>query len=658
MSLNNKTVALPFTSAEVCLVSMPYHNPHLPSLALGLLQAALMAEGIETRSVYANLLFNEQLGHPLYNRHHVPDPRLPLAEWSFSPLAFPGFDADEGRFIKATYPLLGRIRRQTIEAYREELRFVRRQAEVFISDLAEKILSLSPRIVGCTSSLAQKVPSLALLRKIRELDPKVVTLMGGADCETVMGLAAHQHFTWLDYIVSGEGEDLIVPLVNSIFEFNREVPPDRLSKGVFAPCHRDSGYLEIKEQGEDSYRAVAESFGRQRLPLYQDYFDTLALLPTLSGLIRPSLPIQASRGCWYGKCKFCGLNAPEIPYRSRPSEDVLSEMDELNDRHGVTHFEFLDNVLAKGHIDDLLPKLADRGAPYKLFYEIRSDLSKKQIASLRAAGVVICQPGIESLHSEALRAMKKGVTSWQNIQTLKWCRQYGIKAKWSIIHDLPGDQDHWYREMAELVPLLAHLSEPMGMLEVQYQRYSHYFDHADEYGLKLEPLSLDSLIYPLSEEVIKNLSYTLDDRFSAGVRDNPGLAILFARPGLRNLKKAVIRWMMGADNRNGPMLSMKVADDKIVISDSRSVATASSFQLDGAEREIYLLCDEARPEEQVRRLLLDKGYNEQTVDTGIHSLLEKKVMLRVDRRLLALALEEPVLEYISPDQNPMGWVSI
>jgi len=436
MELKNERIVLPFTSADMCLVSMPYFNPHLPSLALGLLQAGLIAGGFETRSIYANLLFIEQLGFPLYNRHHLPDPRLPLAEWSFSPIAFPGFHDNEERFIGATYPLLGKSRRQTPEAYREELRFVRRQAEVFINDLAEKILGLSPRIVGCTSSLAQRVPSLALLRKIREFDPDVVTLMGGADCETVVGLTAHKHFLWVDYIVSGEGEDLIVPLVNSIFEFGRQVPVDSLPKGVYAPWHRENGYREIKEQGESSCRAVADSFQRQLTPVYRDYFDTLALLSTLSGLIRPSLPIQASRGCWYGKCNFCGLNAPEIPYRSRPGGAVLSELDELSSQYGVTHFEFLDNVLNKQLIDDLLTKLADRGAPYKLFYEIRSDLTKKQIRTLRA-GVVICQPGIESLHSDALKAMKKGVAVWQNIQTLKWCRQYGIKAKWSIIHDLP-----------------------------------------------------------------------------------------------------------------------------------------------------------------------------------------------------------------------------
>jgi len=169
--------------------------------------------------------------------------------------------------------------------------------------------------------------------------------------------------------------------------------------------------------------------------------------------------------------------------------------------------------------------------------------------------------------------------------------------------------------------------------------------------------ALDALIYPLPAEDVRDLSYTLDDRFSAGKRDNPALAILFARPGLQNLRKAVSRWMMEAISGNGPMLSMRVDEQKIMISDSRPAATAASFQLDGAEREIYLLCDAARLEDQVRKLLLEKGYGASDVDSGIRSLLEKKLMIRVDGRLLALAIEEPYLDYISPDQNPMGWVN-
>ena len=648
---------MPLAPADVCLVCMPYCNPEKPSLALGLLQAVLVEGKIETRSIYANLLFCEELGVELYERNQNADPRLPLAEWSFASSAFPAFRPDEHHFVGKIHAMLGEIRQQSLAECREELRFVRQKAEEFTTHLAEQILRLSPRIVGCTSSLSQRVPSLALLRKISELNPEVITMMGGADCETVMGWATHQYFPWVDFVVSGEGEDLILPLTERIFEFGRQVPVKALPEGVFAPLHRRYGYPRPEQSGNNGFpRAVASSFGRQITPVYQDYFDTLRYLPTLGKIVRPSLPVQSSRGCWHGKCKFCGLNPAQVHYRSRPAEVVLAELEELSRRYGVEHFEFLDNILSMSCFNDLLPELIRRGAPYKVFYEIRSIMSKKHSKMLREAGIVWCQPGIESLHSEALKTMGKGVTAWQNIQTLKWCRQFGIHTLWSILHDFPGDQDRWYQEMAELVPLLTHLYPPMGMSYIQYQRNSHYFDRAADYSLNLTCAPISTLIYPLSPDAIYDLSYTFEDEFYALTQNDPRMAILFDRPGLRKLKSAVFQWSVAYISKNRPVLSMTVGEEEVIVRDTRPIAVAPSFRLDGAERELYLACDRAVDETKVCEMLRDKGFGSSDVDTACQTLLANKLLVRIDGRLLALAVEEPYLEYLSREQNPLGYV--
>jgi ribosomal peptide maturation radical SAM protein 1 len=637
---------------------MPYHDPERPSLALGLLQAVLIEGGIEARSIYANLLFCEELGVELYKRNYHFDPRLPLAEWSFAATAFPEFQPDENHFVSEIHARLGNYRQQSLGECRDELRFIRHKAEKFTASLAEQILKLSPRIVGCTTSFSQRVPSLGLLRKIRELNPDVITMMGGADCETVMGRATHQHFPWVDFVVSGEGEDLILPLVKRIFEFGRQVPREALPGGVFAPLHRQFGYPGAEQNGNEGLpRAVASSFERQITPVYQDYFDTLGSLPTLGKVVRPGLPIQTSRGCWHGKCKFCGLNAPQVPYRSRPAEGVLAELEELSSRYGVEHFEFFDNILDMRSFNNLIPELIRRGAPYKLFYEIRSNLSKKHFEMLRKAGIAWCQPGIESLHSEALKTMSKGVTAWQNIQTLKWCRQFGMRTSWGILKDFPGDQDDWYQEMAELVPLLTHLHPPLGVFNIGYQRNSHYFDQAADYSLKLTSIPIHALIYPLSPTAIYDLSYAFEDEFYASTRKDPRMAVLFDRPGVRNLQKAVFQWSVAFISQNLPVLSMEVSDKEIMVRDTRPIAIAPRIRLDGAHRELYLACEQAVKETQVREILRDKGFSSSDVDAAIQSLLDNKLLVRIDQRLLALAVEEPYLEYFPSEHDPWGYIS-
>lgn len=647
---------LPWDTTDVCLVSMPYSNPQIPSLALGLLQATLVNEGIDARSIYANLIFNEQLGMERYQKNHYADPLIPVAEWSFTSSAFTEFEPDDDLFLKNIYKLIVKISNQEFEGFRNEMYSVRKEAEKFITKLANQILKMSPKIVACSSSLSQRVPSLALLRKIKSLDSDVITLIGGADCDSIMGQVTHEYFTWVDYVISGEGEDIIVPLVKKIFEFGCDVPAKSLAKGVFAPVHRDIGYLGTKKVGDEDYRAFANSFVQQIIPTYDDYFKILKSLPEASQRVRPTLPIQSSRGCWYGKCKFCGLNTPQVSYRSRPSDDILVELDRLSSRYGVKHFEFLDNILDMKYFDNLIPELIKREAPYKLFFEIRSSLSKKQLKMLKDAGVIMCQPGIESLHSSALKEMRKGVKAWQNIQTLKWGRQFGIRMYWSILHTFPHEEDKWYQEISELVPLISHLYPPAGMGNIQYQRNSYYFNHKDKYNLKLTNIPIYSYIYPLKPKALEKISYTFEDEFYGLLRTDARMSVLFQRLELKKLASALLEWRKLAKSDKKPKLTMVVQKGKIIINDTRPIAVASKFELTGLKKRIYLECDKAIRESELTKIYEDR-YSSAEINKTIEFLVKNKLLIRVDKRLLALAIEKPYSEYSLPEENPMGWVT-
>ncbi|MBF4692604.1 RiPP maturation radical SAM C-methyltransferase [Fusibacter ferrireducens] len=652
----NYTVENPIflDSAEVCLVCMPYCNPQIPSLALGLLQSTLVEGGIKAKSIYANLLFSEQIGLDLYDQSHHADPRVLIAEWSFASIAFPNFKPDEEQFIHKIHALIGKTEQMSMVELKLKLNHVRCEAEKFTVKLAEQILRMSPKIVGCSSSLSQRVPSLALLRKIHELNPETITLMGGADCEAIMGIATHEHFHWVDYVISGEGEDLMVQLTRQIFKHGREVSVADLPIGVIGPLHRQYGYSEIKS--EKDFRALASSFHNQIEPTYEDYFKIFEALPEVSRRIRPTLPIQSSRGCWYGKCKFCGLNIPKIAYRIRPAEKILSELDHLSSRYGVNHFEFLDNVLDMKYFEDLIPELIKRGAPYRMFCEIRTSMSKQHFKMLREAGFIMCQPGIESLHSEALKMMQKGVTAWQNIQTLKWSCQYGIRSYWSILYDYPGDRDEWYREMAELVPALTHLYPPAGMGYVQYQRNSHYFDHSDQYVLKLKPSKVNTYIYPLTSDEQTALANTFEDDFYTLKREDPRMRKLFPRTGLEQLGFAVWKWLEAARSEQPPTLTMEVHSEKLIIRDTRPVAVKNIFQLEGIFKVIYMACENASKASEIRKLCLEHGACDDEIDVAFRFLLEHKLIISIDKRLLSLAIEIPSVPYSPKDQDPMGWI--
>ena len=209
----------------------------------GILQAVLDREGLKSESVYANVMFAEQIGLADYGGLvSRARPQEALADWTFAHLAFPGFEPDLDSYVELLRLRFPVHRMYPPEVFKERILAVRREASRFIDRLAAGILAESPTMVGCSSTFCQHAPSLALLRRIRDVAPDIVTVLGGANCETVMGRTTHASFPWVDYVVSGEADNLIGPLVRGIVKYGRDIEVDDLPEGVFAPVHRSVGY--------------------------------------------------------------------------------------------------------------------------------------------------------------------------------------------------------------------------------------------------------------------------------------------------------------------------------------------------------------------------------------------------------------------------------
>lgn len=63
------------------------------------------------------------------------------------------------------------------------------QQKKTIDETTEKILSLDAKIVGLTSSFRQECASLAIMKKLKEINPSINTIIGGANCMGTAGIA-------------------------------------------------------------------------------------------------------------------------------------------------------------------------------------------------------------------------------------------------------------------------------------------------------------------------------------------------------------------------------------------------------------------------------------------------------------------------------------
>ena len=173
-----------------------------------------------------------------------------------------------------------------------------------------------------------------------------------------------------------------------------------------------------------------------------------------------------------------------------------------------------------------------------LFYETKSNLSKKQVEMLSRAGVRTIQPGIESLDTRVLEIMKKGVAAWQNVRLLKWTRQFGVRAQWSAIYGFPGEEDSWYAETAELLPKLHHL-QAGGAHAIRFDRFSPYHTNPAASGLNLVPYEFYKYAFPLRGGELASQAYFFLDANKPRLDSKEGLA---ARPGVRKYIEAAGAW--------------------------------------------------------------------------------------------------------------------
>jgi ribosomal peptide maturation radical SAM protein 1 len=612
---------------EVLLVSMPFGPVFSPSLALSLLQALLARHGRRAHVRYFSIRFAEIVGQSLYSQiasDGRPSIRELAGEWIFSGALAPSSPRDDRRYLDEVLRGGGawsdtRGRPPVSEKLIARILKARAAVESFLEECLEEVAAARPRLVGFTSIFQQHAASLALARRIKEACPGTVVVMGGANCEEVMGAETVRQYPFVDAVVSGEAEVVFPELVERALDGRalEGLPGVRTPTGVAAEFAR----------GRFDTAPMVVDMDALPVPDFSDYFAQFEQSRFRSRW-QPGLFFESSRGCWWGEkmhCTFCGLNGTTMAFRSKSAGRALRELEEITGRHPGCDVQVVDNILDLAYFKDFLPALARRGLDLDLFYETKSNLRKDQVRLLRQARVRTIQPGIESLSDSVLRLMKKGVTGLQNVQLLKWCRELGVHPSWNILWGFPGEDPAEYTRMAELVPLLTHLAAPVGCGDIRLDRFSPNFVEAERLGLTdLQPLAPYRHVYRgLPEEALRNLAYYFSFRYL-----EPREVAAYVAP----LRRALRGWQRSAE---GSALFSVDVGGRLLVWDLRPAARGPLHVLDGLERDLYLGCDAAT---DVRTLAARHGRGEAEVEDSLGSAVERKLMIRDGGRHLALAV--------------------
>jgi ribosomal peptide maturation radical SAM protein 1 len=475
-----------------------------------------------------------------------------------------------------------------------------------------------PPVVGLSSSYQQHLASLAMARRIKAASPETLVVLGGTNCNAPMGEETFRRFPFLDAVVTGPGEIAFVDLVRRHLAGERLI----LLPGVhFRPA---DGAAAIAPPA-----AVAPEPELDRLPMpaFDDFFAAWG-----SGAAGPpAIPIETSRGCWWGQkhhCVFCSENADSMRYRAKSPVRVFAEFAWMLEHHPGSRICATDEILDLRLLDTVMPRLAARTDTRRIFFSVKANLRKDQLVLLAAAGVTALQPGIESLCDEILGPMRKGVTGLQNIQLLKWCRELGIGTVWAILHGFPFEAPPSYARMAALVPSLTHLQPPK-VTSVSLQRFSPLYTQAERFGIRgIVPHRSYRWIYRADEDGLSRLAYRFDhgSRPDAPVED-------YVEP----LRRAVGVWADAAGRSHLFYLDERAC---LLIGDTRPAARRRVHRLEGAARAVYLFCDRVQPRHAIGRALATAGHD--LADTALAALLDAlvagRLMAEDKGRYLSLAV--------------------
>ncbi len=592
--------------ADVVFVSMPFGPLYVPSIGLGLLRA--LVPGVSSRTFYFGFDFTAHIGVDLYQRvayRGIPDPLL-AGEWIFQPALFPEADGDVAAYVENV------LRPHLAPPLIASLTAARQTSAGFVAECAGRVLACRPRIAAFTNVFQQNVASLALARHLKQADPGICILFGGANCESVMGSELVRRFSFVDAAVSGEADQIFPGLVDAILE-RRPLPA---APGIHTAATAQFGCA--------SSTAPVRDLDALPYPHFDEFFEQLHASPA-AGAIIPRVQMETSRGCWWGEvhhCTFCGLNGGNMGFRAKSAGRALAELEHLTERYPGYPVMLADNILDLGYFREFLPELARRQLNLRLFYEVKANLKKDQLRLLRDAGVTQIQPGIESLSDAVLTLMRKGLRGLQNVQLLKWCKEVGVLPLWHFLWGFPGEPPEEYGRMARMLPLLSHLEPPRAAVPIRLDRFSPNYEQSGALGFaNVRPAEAYRHIYPFEPAALRNLAYYFDYDYA-----EPRQVAAYTEP----LRLAIDEWR--ASHEQSELLA-EDREERLYVWDLRPMAARMLTVLEGLPRVLYLACDEVRSRKSLDRLGCPKE-----VEEALVPLLADGLMVRDGDSLLSLAV--------------------
>lgn len=333
-------------------------------------------------------------------------------------------------------------------------------AEYFTSQARERLLAVRPALLGLSiAATNQVVPAFTLARLAKEWLPACHVVIGGSWCTHVRSAlaAALPGFPYIDSLVIFEGEEPLRLLAATVLAGGAldEIPNHYWNRagGVSPPPNRWSATLD-------------------QLPT-----------PVFSGLpverydFSRTVPLQASRGCYWARCTFCSYPALEPVYKSRNPEALIEDVLRLKSELLIENIGFTDALLSPSFARRFSQGLLDSGIDVRwtMFARFEKAFSADLLALMARSGCSLVSWGLESGCPQVLDIIDKSIDLDAARRILADAARLGIHNRVLVMYGHPTET------LAQATMTVSFLEESL----LDIHSISHNFYHP-ELGTPIE----------------------------------------------------------------------------------------------------------------------------------------------------------------------------
>jgi anaerobic magnesium-protoporphyrin IX monomethyl ester cyclase len=317
--------------------------------------------------------------------------------------------------------------------------------------LRAKLLALQPDLIGVTAITPAIYEAEAVLKIAAEVVPDALRLLGGIHA-TFMFRQVLSEAPWIDVIIRGEGEEIMVNLAEAVRD--GRWPEDR----------RKIKGLAFKD-GEEIVATQAASTVKNLDGIKPDWsileWDKYIYIPLG---VKVAIPNMA-RGCPF-TCSFCSQWKFWRDYRVRDPKKVADEIEDLVTNHGVGFFILADEepTINKKKFVEFCQELIDRGLNNRVKWGINTRVTdiwrdRDLLKFYREAGLVHISLGTEAAAQLKLDRFNKETTVAQNKEAIRLLREADIFTEAQFIvgldNETPETLEETYRMAWDWQPDLA-----------------------------------------------------------------------------------------------------------------------------------------------------------------------------------------------------------